>query len=68
MTMPEPGTQKWENMVDFMRKDLENDMAYTKIEMEARRIVAEKGKDFDAEFKKWKEKRNEIHRTISEGG
>lgn len=66
--MPEPGTQEWENMVDFMRRDLESGGFYTKIEMEARRIVAETGRDFDAEFKKWKEKQHEIHRTISEGG
>ena len=52
--LPEPGSRKWDEMVDFMRADLDSGMRYTKIEMVARKIVKEDGRDFDEEFKKWK--------------
>jgi hypothetical protein len=55
--MPKPGTQEFEKMIDFMRKDLESNMGYTKIEMAARKMFKEQGRDFDLEFAKWKEKR-----------
>jgi len=55
MPMPEPGSQAWEDMIDFMRKDLDSGMSYTKIEMTARKIIEERGGNFDEEFKKWKE-------------
>lgn len=48
--MPEPGSNEFEKMVDFMRADLESDMGYSKIEMAARKIFKEQGRDFDAEF------------------
>lgn len=68
MGLPEPGTQAWENMVDFMRKDLESGMKYTKIEILARKIVEDRGGNFDEEFENWrKEKDNAIHRTDGEG-
>jgi hypothetical protein len=52
--MPKPGTKEFESMVDFMRADLESGMAYTKLEMAARKIFEEQGRDFDEEFEKWK--------------
>jgi hypothetical protein len=55
MNMPEPGTMGYELMIDHMRADLESGMALTKIEMAARKILKEAGKDFDTEFAKWKE-------------
>ena len=42
MAIPEPGTQAWENMVDFMRKDMDSGMSYTKIEMAGREAVEKK--------------------------
>jgi len=64
MGLPEPGTQAWEDMVDFMREDLESGMKHTKIEILARKIVEDRGGNFDEEFENWrKEKDNEIHRT-----
>lgn len=57
MPMPEPGTQEWENMVDFMRADLENDMSYTKLINATRKIIEARGGNFDEEFAKWKEKK-----------
>jgi len=42
MPMPEPGTQAWEDMTDFMRKDLESDMGYSKIIEAGRKIVENK--------------------------
>jgi hypothetical protein len=54
MGMPEPGTREWEDMVDFMRKDLESDMGYTKIIKAAKDSIEARGGDFDEEFKKWK--------------
>ena len=53
--MPEPGTKEFEDMIDFMRADLESDMGYSKIIEAGRKIVEEDGRDFDEEFKKWKE-------------
>ena len=52
--IPEPGTDEWEHMADFMRADLENDMAYSKIIQKGREIVEADGRDFDEEFEKWK--------------
>lgn len=56
--MPEPGSQAFEDMIDFMRKDLESGMGYSKIIQKGREIVEADGRDFDDEFKKWKEKKN----------
>ena len=58
MTMPLPGSNEWDSMIDFMRKDLESGMAYTKIEMAARKILDDEGRDFNIEFEKWKEENN----------
>ena len=52
--MPQPGTDAYEKMIDFMRADLESGGAYTKIEMAARKRFKEQGRDFDAEFEKFK--------------
>lgn len=54
MSMPEPGSPEWENMVDFMRADLESDMAYSKIIDQGRKIVEARGGNFEEEFEKWK--------------
>lgn len=56
--LPEPGSNEWETMADFMRKDLESGMAYSKIIEQGRKIVEDRGEDFDEAFKKWKEKKN----------
>ena len=50
------GSDAYEKMIDFMRKDLESGMGYTKLEMEARKIIEARGGNFDQEFAKWKEK------------
>ena len=42
MAMPEPGTQAFEDMIDFMRADLESGMKYSKIEMEGRAAIEAK--------------------------
>ena len=57
MNMPEPGTQEWENMVDFMRADLNSGMGYSKIIEQGRKIVEARGGNFEEEFAKWKEER-----------
>lgn len=54
MPMPEPGTDAYEKMIDFMRADLESGMAYTKLEMSARKIIADRGEDFDEKFAEWR--------------
>lgn len=54
--LPDPGTQAWENMVDFMREDLDNNMMRTRLILKARELLKSQGRDFDAEFGKWKEK------------
>jgi len=37
--LPKPGSNEWEDMVDFMRKDLESGMSYSKIIEHGRKIV-----------------------------
>jgi len=57
--LPDPGSQEWEDMVDYMRKDLEGGMALTKIQIQARKILRTQGRNFDTEFLKWKETKND---------
>jgi len=40
-----------------MRKDLESGMGYTKLEVAARKIIKDRGGDFDKEFKTWREEK-----------
>jgi hypothetical protein len=57
MGIPEPGTKKYDEMIDYMRADLESGMQYTKLEVMARKIIEKSGRDFDEEFAKWKKER-----------
>ena len=52
--MPEPGTDAFEKMIDFMRADLESGMGYSKIIEQGRKIVEADGRNFDEEFEKWR--------------
>jgi hypothetical protein len=54
--IPEPGTQEFEKMIDFMRKDLDSGMAYSKLIQATKEMFEKQGRDFNAEFEKWKEK------------
>ena len=54
----EPGGEGWEELVDYMRQDLDSGMALTKVEMTARKILEEQGRDFEQEFKEWRKKRH----------
>lgn len=56
--LPEPGSDEYERMIDFMRADLECDMGYSKIIKAARDRMESEGRDFDTEFEKWKEEKN----------
>lgn len=56
--MPEPGSREWEDMVDFMRADLECGMGYSRIINTVRKRMEEDGKDFDEEFEKWKKNKD----------
>jgi len=40
--MPEPGTQEWENMIDYMREDLDSGGGYSKIIEAGKQAVANK--------------------------
>jgi hypothetical protein len=53
----EIGSPAYEKMIDFMRADLESGMMYTKVEMEARKIIEARGGNFDEEFAKWKKEK-----------
>jgi len=59
MSLPEPGTPEYEKMIDFMRTDLESGMKYSKIIAAGRKIVEDRGGNFDEEFKKWKRQKGE---------
>lgn len=67
MPIPEPGTKAYEEMVDFMRYDLEHDFALTKIVMAARKAIEARGKNFDEEFAAWTKKQNEERRKRNAG-
>jgi hypothetical protein len=54
MSMPDPGNDEYERMIDFMRADLESDMGYSKIIETARKNIEASGRDFWEEFEKWK--------------
>ena len=42
--------------IDFMRRDLESNMGYSKIIEATKKHFKEEGRDFDKEFKEWKDK------------
>jgi hypothetical protein len=57
--LPDPGTQAWEDMADSMREDIdmwqkqhEDRRAIVSV---ARKLLKSQGRDFNAEFEKWKE-------------
>lgn len=64
MPMPEPGTKEYEEMVEFMRYDLEHDMVLTKIVLAAKKAIEAAGKNFDDEFAKWTARRNAERKKI----
>jgi len=55
--LPEPGSEEYEKMVEFMRSDLENGMAYSKLISGFQNFLKNQGRDFDTEFAKWKNER-----------
>ncbi len=58
--LPDPDSPEYENMIDFMRADLETDMSYSKVIAAAEKIFADKGLDLYEEFEKdQKRKRGE---------
>lgn len=56
--LPDIDTQAWEDMVDFMREDLDNHMMHTRLISKTRELLESQGRDFDTEFVKWKENQN----------
>ena len=46
-----------QEQLDFMREDMENDFGYSKIIETTRNRFKAEGRDFEKEFKKWKEQR-----------
>lgn len=53
MGMPEPGSDKFERMIDFMRVDLDSNMGLSKIIQAGRRIVEADGRDFEENKDLW---------------
>ncbi len=49
--------EEYDSMIDFMRADLDSGMRLTKIEMMARKLIKEDGRDFDEEFAKWRKEK-----------
>lgn len=56
--MPEPGSQEYEKMIDFMRADLESGMGYSKIIAAGKKIIEDRGENFEEKFAEWKENKN----------
>lgn len=46
-----------DKQIEFMRADLENGMAYSRIIDLAKKNIEKEGKDFQEEFEKWKNNR-----------
>jgi len=53
--LPEPGSKEYEDMIDFIRADLNNRMLFSKLINEVRKSFEWQGRDFNQEFKTWKE-------------
>lgn len=56
--IPNPDSQEYEDMISFMRADLECGMRYSRIIETVRARMKEDGKDLNEEFRKWKEKKD----------
>jgi len=54
--LPPAGSKEYEETIAFMRADLESDMGYSKIEMAARKLLKDQGRDFDKEFEIFKQR------------
>ena len=52
--LPTPGSSKWDDMVDFMRADLEADMGLSKIIDQGRKVVETDGRNFEDNFVAYK--------------
>jgi len=57
MGIPEPGTKKYEDMIDFIRKDIDSGMQYTKMIDAVRGLFERTGRNFEEEFAKFKKER-----------
>lgn len=51
--LPAPGSQAWEDMADFMRKDMASGFQLSKIKDQAKDIVEADGRDFVENAKLW---------------
>jgi len=56
--MPESGSPEFEDMIDFMRADLESDMSLSKMIHSVQKQMEKDGRDFNAEFEKFKKSQN----------
>jgi len=52
--LPEPGSKEYEDMIDFIRTDLDNNMLFSKLINNVRKSFLWQGRDFDKEFEEWK--------------
>ena len=53
-SIDEMNSREYEDMVDFMRADMDNQMGYTKLIEAARKRIEERGGDFYEKFEQWK--------------
>ena len=56
--IPKPGSTRYEEMIEFMRADINSGMALTKMVQSVKERFKEEGRDFDEEFKNWKKENN----------
>jgi hypothetical protein len=52
--LPEINTQAWEDMITFMREDIDSGGMHTMLISKTRELLESQGRDFDAEFINWK--------------
>lgn len=52
--MLDPNSPDYENIINFMRADLESGMGYTKLIENCKSMMARGGRDFEKEYKHWR--------------
>ncbi|MFW9871869.1 MAG: hypothetical protein ACFFG0_02120 [Candidatus Thorarchaeota archaeon] len=52
--LPEIGSSEYEEMINFMRKDVESGMRLSKMIQSVKERFKKEGRDFTQEFENWK--------------
>lgn len=56
--IPKPGSKEYNDMIDFMRADLNSGMALSKMIQSVKERFEEEDRDFIEEYENWKKENN----------